>query len=151
MGRPGLPIIRDPEPLPPVDYLIMESTYGDRLHEQQGEVIDQLADVVNRTVSRGGRVIVPAMRSAVGRTQQVVLLLHQLSNEKRIPSLPIFVDSPLAVNVTKVFRDHPECFNEETREFLNKTAKIPSASPASGMCAKPSIPRSSIRSKARSS
>jgi metallo-beta-lactamase family protein len=116
IGRPGLPIVRDPEPLPPVDYLIMESTYGDRLHEQQGEVIDHLADVVNRTVSRGGRVIVPAF--AVGRTQQVVLLLHQLSNEKRIPSLPIFVDSPLAVNVTKVFRDHPECFDEGTQAFL---------------------------------
>jgi len=117
VGRPGLPIVRDPEVLPPVDYLIMESTYGDRLHEQQGEVIDHLADVINRTVSRGGRVIVPAF--AVGRTQQVVLLLHQLSNEKRIPSLPIFVDSPLAVNVTRVFRDHPECFDEGTREFLN--------------------------------
>jgi metallo-beta-lactamase family protein len=116
VGRPGLPIVRDPEPMPPVDYLIMESTYGNRLHEQQSEVIDHLADVVNRTVSRGGRVIVPAF--AVGRTQQIVLLLHQLSNEKRIPSLPIFVDSPLAVNVTKVFRDHPECFDEGTRVFL---------------------------------
>ncbi len=116
VGRPGLPIVRDPEPLPPVDYLIMESTYGDRLHEQQGEVIDHLADVVNQTVSRGGRVVVPAF--AVGRTQQIVLLLHQLSNEKRIPSLPIFVDSPLAVNVTKVFRDHPGCFDEGTQAFL---------------------------------
>jgi metallo-beta-lactamase family protein len=116
VGRPGLPIVRDPEPMPPADYLIMESTYGDRLHEAQGEVIDNLADVVNRTVSRGGRLIVPSF--AVGRTQQIVLLLHQLANEKRIPSLPIFVDSPLAVNVTTVFRAHPECFNEETREFL---------------------------------
>jgi metallo-beta-lactamase family protein len=116
VGRPGLPIVRDPEALPPVDYLIMESTYGNRLHEQEGEVIDHLADVVNRTVGRGGRVVVPAF--AVGRTQQIVLLLHQLSNERRIPSLPIFVDSPLAVNVTKVFRDHPECFDEGTNEFL---------------------------------
>jgi metallo-beta-lactamase family protein len=116
VGRPGLPIVRDPEELPPADYLIMESTYGGRLHEQQGEVIDHLADVVNQTVSRGGRVIVPSF--AVGRTQQIVLLLHQLANEKRIPSLPIFVDSPLAVNVTRVFRDHPECYNEETRAFL---------------------------------
>ena len=116
VGRPGLPIIRDPEPLPPADYLIMESTYGDRLHEREGKVIDDLADVVNRTVGRGGRVIVPSF--AVGRTQQIVLLLHQLANEKRIPSLPIFVDSPLAVNVTTVFRDHPECFNEDTRKFL---------------------------------
>lgn len=116
IGRPGLPIVRDPEPLPPADNLIMECTYGNRVHEQQGEVVDHLADVVNRTVSRGGRVIVPSF--AVGRTQQVVLLLHQLANEKRIPSLPIFVDSPLAVNVTKVFRAHPECFNEDTRAYL---------------------------------
>jgi metallo-beta-lactamase family protein len=71
---------------------------------------------VDRTVKRGGRVIIPAF--AVGRTQQIVLLLHQLFNEKRLPSLPIFVDSPLAVNVTKVFRDHPECYDEETGEFL---------------------------------
>jgi metallo-beta-lactamase family protein len=116
VGRPGLPIVRDPETMPAADYLIMESTYGDRVHEEQGEVIDHLADVVNRTVGRGGRVIVPSF--AVGRTQQVVLLLHQLANEKRIPSLPIFVDSPLAVNVTTVFRDHPECFDEGTRVFL---------------------------------
>jgi metallo-beta-lactamase family protein len=117
VGRPGLPIVRDPEPLPPVDYLIMESTYGDRLHDQQENVVDHLADVVNRTVSRGGRVIVPSF--AVGRTQQIVLLLHELSNAKRLPSLPIFVDSPLAVNVTKVFRDHPECFDEGTQAFLH--------------------------------
>ena len=116
VGRPGLPIVRDPEPLPPVDYLIMESTYGARLHPHEEEVIGHLADVVNRTVSRGGRVIVPCF--AVGRTQQIVLLLHQLTNEKRIPSLPIFVDSPLAVNVTKVFRAHKECFDEGAREFL---------------------------------
>jgi metallo-beta-lactamase family protein len=117
VGRPGLPIIRDPEPLPPVDYLIMESTYGGRKHPQSSEAIGQLAAIVNRTVGRGGRLIVPAF--AVGRTQQLVLMLHQLMNEKRIPSLPIFVDSPLAVNVTDVFRAHPECFNEETNEFLH--------------------------------
>lgn len=116
VGRPGLPIIRDPEALPAADYLIMESTYGGRRHDQQGQVIDHLAEVVNRTVSRGGRVIVPSF--AVGRTQQIVLLLHELANQKRIPSLPIFVDSPLAVNVTKVFRDHPECYGESVRPFL---------------------------------
>ena len=116
VGRPGLPIVRDPETMPPVDYLIMECTYGDRLHEKQGDVINDLAAVVDRTVKRGGRLIVPCF--AVGRTQQVVLLLHQLFNQKRLPSLPIFVDSPLAVNVTKVFRDHPECYDEEAQSFL---------------------------------
>jgi metallo-beta-lactamase family protein len=116
VGRPGLPIIRDPEPLPPVDYLIMESTYGGRKHPDTTEAIGRLEEIVKKTVARGGRLIVPAF--AVGRTQQLVLMLHQLMNKSRIPSLPMFVDSPLAVNVTAVFRAHPECFNEETNAFL---------------------------------
>jgi len=117
VGRPGLPIIRDPETLPPVDYLIMESTYGGRTHPQQGEARAKLESVVRETIRRGGRLIVPAF--AVGRTQQLVLLLHQLINEGRIPSIPMFVDSPLAVNVTEVFRAHPDCYDEEARRFLN--------------------------------
>jgi len=116
VGRPGLPIIRDPEPMPPVDYLIMESTYGGRKHPDPSEALGQLEETVKRTVARGGRLIVPAF--AVGRTQQLVLMLHQLMNESRIPSVPMFVDSPLAVNVTEVFRAHPECFNKETNEYL---------------------------------
>jgi metallo-beta-lactamase family protein len=116
IGRPNLPIIRDPETMPPAEYLIMESTYGGRFHKGVSHVINKLADVVNRTAGRGGRIIVPAF--AVGRTQQLVLLLHQLFNEKRIPNIPIFVDSPLALNVTAVHRDHPECFDDETREYL---------------------------------
>jgi metallo-beta-lactamase family protein len=116
VGRPNLPIIRDPEPLPEADYLILESTYGGRLHKNVGHVVNKLADVVNRTARRGGRIIVPAF--AVGRTQQLVLLLHQLANEQRIPNIPIFVDSPLAVNVTEVHRGHPECFDDETRGYL---------------------------------
>jgi metallo-beta-lactamase family protein len=116
VGRPNLPIIRDPEVMPPADYLIMESTYGGRLHKAVGHVIHKLRDVVVRTARRGGRIIVPAF--AVGRTQQLVLLLHQLANRKEIPNIPIFVDSPLALNVTQVHRDHPECFDEETREYL---------------------------------
>jgi metallo-beta-lactamase family protein len=116
VGRPGLPIIRDPEPVQPAEYLILESTYGGRLHKSIGHVIDKLENVVNRTAHRGGRIIVPSF--AVGRTQQLVLLLHQLANEKRIPNIPIFVDSPLAVNVTDVHRSHPECFDEETRAYL---------------------------------
>src|SRR5207249_693258 len=110
------PIIRDPETMPPADYLILESTYGGRLHKSVSHVLNKLADVVARTARRGGRIVVPAF--AVGRTQQLVLLLHQLFNENRIPKIPIFVDSPLAVNVTAVHRDHPECFDEETRRYL---------------------------------
>jgi len=116
VGRPNLPITRPPDTLPPVQYLILESTYGGRFHKSAAHVIGKLRDVVNRTCVRGGRIIVPAF--AVGRTQQLVLLLHQLAKEGRIPSIPIFVDSPLAVDVTAVFRKHVECFNAETRQYL---------------------------------
>jgi metallo-beta-lactamase family protein len=116
VGRPGLPIIRDPEPLAPVDFLIMESTYGSRKHPQQSEARARLEDVVKRTINRGGRLIIPAF--AVGRTQQIVLLLHQLIDAHRIPAVPMFVDSPLAVDVTKTFRAHPECYDEETAKYL---------------------------------
>jgi len=110
VGRPGLPIIRDPQSLDPVDYLILESTYGDRLHKPLGHAADTLADVVSRTAARGGKIIVPAF--AVGRT------LHQLIDAHRLPSIPMFVDSPLAVNVTEVFRKHPECYDKEILQYL---------------------------------
>jgi metallo-beta-lactamase family protein len=116
IGRPNTPILRDPDRPEPSEYLIMESTYGGRFHKSNSHVIEKLAGVVNRTAARGGRIIVPAF--AVGRTQQLVILLHQLTNQKRIPDIPIFVDSPLAVNVTEVYRNHPECFDEETRDYL---------------------------------
>ena len=116
VGRPGLPIIRDPERLTTADYLIMESTYGDRFHKKLDHVSEKLADIVNRTAGRGGKIIVPSF--AVGRAQQLVLLLHQLMDAHKIPSIPIFVDSPLAINATDVFRKHPECWDEEARKFL---------------------------------
>ncbi len=86
VGRPGLPIIRDPHPLDQVDYLILESTYGDRIHKPLAHAADTLADVVSRTAARGGKIIVPAF--AVGRTQQLVLMLHQLIDAKRMPVDP---------------------------------------------------------------
>lgn len=117
VGRRDLPILFDPEtPPPPVDYLIMESTYGNRFHAPIFDAADRLAEIVNRTVKRGGRIIMPAF--AVGRTQQLVLLLHQLVDEKRIPSIPVYIDSPLALNATEVYRKHPEAYDEETREYI---------------------------------
>ena len=116
VGRKGLPIIRDPQSLPPADYLIMESTYGDRIHEADEPVRRKLADTINRTCNRGGRIIVPAF--AVGRTQQLVLLIHQLIEAKQIGDIPVFVDSPLAVNTTEVFQKHKECYDEEANRFL---------------------------------
>jgi metallo-beta-lactamase family protein len=117
LGRRGLPIIRDPEQLPAADYLIMESTYGDRVHEPIRSVTDRLAEIINQTYHRGGKLIVPAF--AVGRTQQLVLMVHQLINANKIPPFPIFVDSPLAVNVTEVFRKHTELYDEQARVFLD--------------------------------
>ncbi len=116
VGRRNLPIIRDPEPLPPVDYQIIESTYGGRLHKDPGIVINKLANVITRTCERGGKIIVPAF--AVGRTQQLVLMLHELVDQGRLPKISIFVDSPLAVETTEVFRKHAELFDEETNQFV---------------------------------
>jgi metallo-beta-lactamase family protein len=116
LGRSGIPIFRDPDPAPEADYLILESTYGDRLHQPLGSVEDKLLRLVSKTIARGGHVIVPAF--AVGRTQQLVLILHRLLQRKLLPDIPIFVDSPLAINVTDVFRRHPEEFDSEAATFV---------------------------------
>jgi len=118
VGRKHLPILHDPRTPEAADYLIMESTYGDRFHKPLENVAEKLAGVVNRTAGRGGKIIVPCF--AVGRTQQLVLLLHQLMDGHKIPSIPIFVDSPLAVNATEVFRKHPELYDKETGKFLKE-------------------------------
>ena len=118
LGRKGLPIIRDPEGLPPVDYMVMESTYGNRLHESMDKTMELLADTINRTAGRGGKIIVPAF--AVERTQEMIFFIHLLHDQKRIPEIPLYVDSPMAVNATVIFRAHQECFDEETKQaFLN--------------------------------
>ncbi len=118
LGRKDLPILRDPEIIPEVDYLIMESTYGNRRHAPIETATSELAEVINRTVERGGRIIIPAF--AVERTQELVYYLHLLRDSKRIPNLPVYVDSPMATNATSIFRVHQECYDEEAREaFLN--------------------------------
>jgi metallo-beta-lactamase family protein len=116
LGRPGLPILRDPEPVPPCDFLISESTYGGHTHEPVDETAERLGEVVRRTTDRGGKIIIPAF--AVGRTQTVIYFLHQLISKGKLPHIPIFVDSPMAVRATEVFQAHPECFNEETLALL---------------------------------
>jgi metallo-beta-lactamase family protein len=116
LGSPGRPILRDPEPMPPVDWLICESTYGGKQHEPVEDAWNRLADVVSRTAKRGGKVIIPAF--AVGRTQELVYALDHLWNENRIPRLPVFVDSPLAVNATAVFQSHPECYDAELLAYM---------------------------------
>lgn len=116
IGRKDLPILRDPEPLGDVDWLICESTYGNRLHGPAAEVEEKVAQIVNRTYKARGKVIIPAF--SVGRTQQIVYTLHRLADEDRIPPLPIYVDSPLSTNVTDVFRAHPECYDDETLDYF---------------------------------
>jgi len=118
IGRYESIILNPPDPVPPdADIVIMESTYGDRLHEPYSSARKALRDIVNATVRRRGKVIIPAF--AVGRTQELVYALNQLDMTGDIPELSVFVDSPLAVNATDVFRLHPEVWRPELREFLN--------------------------------
>ncbi|MEE9430141.1 MAG: MBL fold metallo-hydrolase [Melioribacteraceae bacterium] len=116
LGRPNLPILRDPEKIRDVSYFICESTYGGREHDNPIDSEAQLARVINRAVERNAKVIVPAF--SVGRTQELVYALHRIFDRGDAPKIPIFVDSPLSVNATEVFRLHPECFDAETEEFL---------------------------------
>jgi metallo-beta-lactamase family protein len=116
LGRPGLPILRDPAPVPPAEFVICESTYGGHTHEPVEETAERLGEVVRRTADRGGKLIVPAF--SVGRTQTLVYFLHQLARVGRLPAVPVFVDSPMAARATEVFRSHPECFDAEARQLL---------------------------------
>lgn len=117
LGRPGLPILRDPERPPrPLDHVVMESTYGARVHGSVASMHDELARVVNETAARGGKLIVPSF--ALGRTQEILYVLHELQRAGRLPAIPIYVDSPLATSVTAVFRLHPDCFDRATRRML---------------------------------
>ena len=117
IGRPDMPIIRNTDYLRELDVLIMESTYGNRLHSQSEEVEEEVAQIVREVFDRRGKIIIPAF--AVGRTQLLVYVLHKLFDQNRIPEIPIYVDSPLALKATEVFKDHPECFDRETeRVFL---------------------------------
>ena len=117
IGREGIPIIRNPTHLVEgADILIMESTYGNRLHPPYPESEKDLERIINATYNRGGVLLIPAF--AVGRTQQIVYALHKLYDQDLIPNIPVYVDSPLATNTTEIFRMHPECYDSEMRDFL---------------------------------
>jgi metallo-beta-lactamase family protein len=113
IGRKGLPILRDPQAAQDADYVIMESTYGNRMHASTGEAKEMLRQVVQETYERRGKLLIPAF--AVGRTQELAYRLNQLWEAGQLPSIDVFVDSPLAVNLTEVFRLHPEVYDEEMR------------------------------------
>jgi metallo-beta-lactamase family protein len=115
IGKKGNPIIGDPEYTLIADYVVMESTYGNRLHKGMKESIDELVDAIKVTFKKGGNVIMPAF--AVGRTQDLLYVLNDLVKEKRLPRLDVFVDSPLANEATKIYLRHPEYFDEEARKI----------------------------------
>lgn len=112
VGRWNMPIIRDPLHMGDVDALIVESTYGGETHEPPDDMEKHLIADLERTIKRGGKILVPAF--SVGRTQDLVYSLHKLFDQGRLPRIPIYIDSPLAINATEIFKKHPECFDEET-------------------------------------
>jgi metallo-beta-lactamase family protein len=119
IGRSGLPIVRDPEPPSgPIDTLVIESTYADRQHQSFDHAEARLGEAVRRTAGRGGKVLIPAF--AVGRAQELIYSLHRLFRAGQIPSIPIYIDSPLAIDITTVFRMHPEVFDRR-EEFIEAT------------------------------
>lgn len=116
IGRRDMPLLRDPILPSNSDYLLMECTYGDKAHRDPQLAFDEFRTVVTETTTRGGKVIIPAF--AVGRTQELAYYLHQMVDNGELPRVPVFVDSPLAVNASDIFRAHPEVFDEETHEFM---------------------------------
>ncbi len=118
VGRWDLPILRDPTVFQDADYVLIESTYGNRLHDSPDEIPDRLADVVNSTREAGGNIIIPSF--AVERSQELLYHLNELLLDDRIPHLPIFLDSPMAIRVTEVFKRHPDLFDEETLDLLRR-------------------------------
>lgn len=119
LGNHPVPILREPQQIAEADYLVIESTYGDRLHEHHGaEKIDELRKLVVDTTERGGRVIIPAF--AVGRTQELLYYLNGLIETGRLPRIPVFVDSPMAVSATSLYRKHTECYDADARKLLEQ-------------------------------
>ncbi len=118
LGRKDLPILEDSEQLENLDFLLTESTYGNKFHDEIADVELHFAQKINETFERGGKILIPAF--AVGRTQEILYLLRKLVTEKKIKPIPIFVDSPLATNATKIFSLHPECFDDEMQALLEK-------------------------------
>jgi metallo-beta-lactamase family protein len=116
LGRRSLPLLRHTAPVPPADVLVCESTYGNRVHEPIAVTAQKLYDAINRTLDRGGKVLIPAF--SLGRTQLVIHFIHKGILENRIPRVPVYVDSPLAADITGVYETHPECLDDEGRQML---------------------------------
>ena len=116
IGRPARPILDDPKQMPPADFIICESTYGDREHESAPGEMARFAEIVQDTFDKKGKLLIPAF--AVGRTQEIVFMLDQLAKAGKLPRVEVFVDSPLAVNATDIFIHHPECFDAQLHRYM---------------------------------
>ncbi|MCU7491860.1 MAG: MBL fold metallo-hydrolase [Bacteroidota bacterium] len=116
LGRANMPILRDPEKMPDADFIISESTYGGRFHDNAGQTEQKLAEVINKAVKRKAKIIVPSF--SVGRTQEMVYWLNNIFEKGMAERIPIYVDSPLSVNATDIFRLHSECFDFEISQYL---------------------------------
>ncbi len=116
IGKKGNPIINDPDQVNIADYIVIESTYGNRLHKNVEDTLHELVEAIKITFKEGGNVLIPAF--AVGRTQDILYALNRLAKEKRLPHLNVYVDSPLAEDATKIYLAHPECFDEEAIKML---------------------------------
>jgi metallo-beta-lactamase family protein len=124
LGRKNKPIIRDPaNNIPAFDYLVLESTYGDRRHGTADDAMRQLGEIAKRVIKNKGRIIIPAF--AIERTQELVYYFHLLVDNKVIPEVPIYVDSPMATSATTIFQVHPECYDQEIREAFIQHHKNP--------------------------
>ncbi len=123
IGRPGIPLMHDPNVLRDLDLLIMETTYGNRFHESYENVEETVASAIRTTAAAGGKVIIPSF--AVGRTQLLVYVLHKLFNQNRIPDMPVFVDSPLACEATEIFRHYPEYLDRVTKRLFLDSKEDP--------------------------
>lgn len=118
VGRCNTPILKDPTVFEEADYVLVESTYGDRMHKPNKDIPEALANIINETKKAGGNVVIPSF--AIERTQELLYHLNNLLAEDRIPHLPVFLDSPMAIRVTEVFRRHPELFDADTKKLLDK-------------------------------
>ncbi|MDD5595817.1 MAG: MBL fold metallo-hydrolase [Candidatus Omnitrophica bacterium] len=118
LGRKGLPILNDPDKLKGLDYLILESTYGGRLHAPIEEAKVKLQEIINRTVSRKGKILIPSF--TLERTQEVIYFLNELLKEKAIPEMPVYVDSPLASDITEAFQCHLDYMDQKTCQAINR-------------------------------
>lgn len=117
IGRKDRPILRDPQQLPPVDYLISESTYGDRLHDEKPEEHDRFLQILKETcLEQKGKLIIPAF--SIGKTQEILYMMDKMANEERLPNIPVYVDSPLSTGATEIYALHPECYDQDLTEYL---------------------------------